>query len=334
MTAALLYPKGHYRPLSSKQTQPHMSAHDVVCVHTMDGYLKSTERMFDQGGFTGLESHYGIGGAWGPDAEAKLDGVVYQFQDRDHTADANLDGNPYVISIETGDNAPKSAAQIAGWTRLQLDSLVDLIAWECSLAAHAKCPPNFKCHQGTMWNGVRVAIPPVLIPDTKRANRGLAVHRQGVPASGGPGSRPGYLAKGGVQWSTAVGKACPGDARIKQFTTMVIPRVQATLAPVKAKPATPPPPKEGKIVADDATKAMIREIVIDVLKNEPLVANKPSAAQLTADPKTPTTFWSVAAALSNVEGDDDNRSDATAARLDRLGSMLEALLSANSIPIP
>jgi sporulation protein YlmC with PRC-barrel domain len=59
-------------------------------------------------------------------------------------------------------------------------------------------------------------------------------------------------------------------------------------------------------------KAEIRKIFIDVLKTEKVVPNKPTAKQLAADPKAPTTFFSVVSALANIETDQDNDRDAAA----------------------
>ena len=38
----LIYPRAEHRPLGP-QTEPQMTGHDVVCLHTMVGYLSSTE---------------------------------------------------------------------------------------------------------------------------------------------------------------------------------------------------------------------------------------------------------------------------------------------------
>lgn len=190
---------GTAQKLLGVQTQPRMRQHDIICVHTMVGYLTSTYAMFKEHGFTGTESHVGIGGKWGPDQAADLDGVIWQFQDTDFTADANLEGSWHVLSIETADNAPVRPEQIMPWTGQQVLSLVDVIAAWC----------------------VEYAIPPVLIPDTKPGRRGLAYHYQGV----GPN-----LVPGGEKWSAA-GHVCPGPARVKQFTEVVIPLVQAKLKP-------------------------------------------------------------------------------------------------------
>jgi hypothetical protein len=169
----------------------------------MVGNLTSTTAMFDADGYTGLESHFGVGGVWGGDAGHQLDGVVYQYQDTEWTADANYQGNPRVISIETADNAPQTVEAIVGWTAAQAEAIARIIAWAC-----------------TTHN-----IPPVLVPDSKPGRRGIAYHRQGCEHSDGLGSHPGWLVAGGERWSTVLGKGCPGPTRVTQLSAVVIPRV-------------------------------------------------------------------------------------------------------------
>lgn len=189
------YPRGAWRPLGP-QTEPRMDRVDVVCVHTMVGFLATTEDMFRRGGYSGTESHFGIGGKWGPDGRGGLDGVVWQWQDLDRQADANLDGAHRVISIETADNAPRAAADILPWTPKQVASLVDLIVWLCET----------------------FDVPPALVPDSRPGRRGLAFHRQGIDP---------WRVTGGERWSSARGKECPGPVRIQQLTVEVIPAVRA-----------------------------------------------------------------------------------------------------------
>lgn len=169
----------------------------------MVGNLTGTDSMFHQNGWGGTESHFGIGGPWG---DGK-DGVVYQWGDTAYRADANLDGNHHVISIETGDNAPAHASDIKPWTEKQLDAIVDVVAWACQ----------------------KHDIPAVLIPDTKPGRRGIGFHQQGVEHSDGVGTHKDFLVKGGERWSKAIGKECPAPARIKQVKEIVVPRVAARL---------------------------------------------------------------------------------------------------------
>lgn len=221
-------PFAEWRPLGP-QTEPSMRGHDIVCAHTMVGYVSSTDPYFrtvNGKGYAGTESHYGIGGRWGPDLGGGLDGKIWQWQDRNHEADANLEGSDHVISIETADNAKEP---IEPWTPKQLDALVRLIAWECSHIAHRDCPSSWACRKGTTWRGVKVAIPPTLIADTKPGRRGIGYHRQGCPPSKWTAGEPGWLVPGGEKWSTSTGKDCPKQVRVDQLIKAVIPRVQIAL---------------------------------------------------------------------------------------------------------
>jgi len=204
------YPHASWEPLGT-QTESRMTAHDIVCIHTMVGSLDGTDRMFEGDGYGGTESHFGTGGAGEK---------VKQWQDLAFTADANLDGNPRVISIENADKGPGfkdwSGSNVPGFTGVQLDQLVDLVAWLCSPAAHADCPTSWKCHAD--------GIPAVLIPDSKPGRRGIGYHRQGID-----GSLPDMRVPGGELWSESRGKICPGDRRVAQVRSELVPRVAAKL---------------------------------------------------------------------------------------------------------
>lgn len=187
------------KPLG-RQTESRLSSKDIICVHTMVGYLATTGAMFQQGGFTGTESHFGVGGKWGIDKEKGLDGTVWQWQDTDYTADANLEGAHHVLSIETADNVPRRPEDILAWTPRQEVAIVNLIAELC----------------------VMYDIPPELIPDTKPHRRGLAYHAQGCTPN---------IVSGGERWSLSAGKVCPGPARIRQFKFVIVPAVRDKLRP-------------------------------------------------------------------------------------------------------
>lgn len=255
------YAGATWKPLSSNQTQPRMSRHDIICLHTMVGNLHSTYNLFHSSGYGGTESHFGVGGIWGPDRAAGLDGKVWQFQDLDHTADANYLANGYIISVETADNAPSQAKDLAPWTDAQLDAIVDLVVWLCR----------------------KYSIPAVMVPDSKPGRRGIAVHRQGIEHSRGVGRVKGWLVKGGVRWSTSLGKECPGDARIRQTETVIVPRVKAIL--------------EGKLIVDTSDEKKVKAAVVDALTDpdvaKTLMKNLMAADVLPApatepDPKNPT----------------------------------------------
>jgi hypothetical protein len=176
-----------------------MTRHDIICLHTMVGFLTSTDAMFMKNGYAGVESHFGVGGIWGGDKAADLDGVVYQWQDTEFSADANLNGNRRLISIETADNAPKSAKDIEPWTPKQCAAIIALVARLCA----------------------KYDIPAELVPDSKPTRRGIAYHRQGIDP---------WRVDGGEVWSSARGKECPGDRRIEQITAEIIPGVRSALA--------------------------------------------------------------------------------------------------------
>lgn len=197
------FPGAEVRPLGP-QTQGPMTGHDIVCLHTMVGYLISTDRYFrisNGEGYRGTESHYGVGGKWGPDLGGGLDGKVWAWQDRMYTADANLEGRARVLSIETADNA---ARPIQPWTPKQLESLARILAWESSREAHKDCPESWTCH--------REGIPLVLIPDTRWGRRGIGYHRQGCDP---------WRVDGGLRWSKSYGKDCPTQARIDQIPGVI-----------------------------------------------------------------------------------------------------------------
>ncbi len=269
---AIKCPFAQWRPLSDQQTESRMTSHDIVCIHTMVGYLRSTDTMFGKNGYGGTESHFGIGGIWGSDRnDPPLDGHLMQWQDLAFQADANLDGNPRTISIETADNAPKNAADIARWTPAQVETIVRLIRWLCSTKAHAACPPSWKCHNE--------GIPMTLIPDTKPGRRGLALHRQGCKHSNGYGVKGvagvQFLVEGGEKWSSSTGKECPCDERVEQFVNEIIPALNVvTPAPDNS---TTEGEETAMALSDDAVK-QIEQAFFRVLTQPVDAAGKPRFA--------------------------------------------------------
>lgn len=208
------YPGASWDPLGP-QTEPRMQAHDIACLHTMVGTLAGTSAFFHQNGYGGTESHFGMG----------HNGATVQWQDINHEADANYDGNHRVISMETADKGAGfptwSDSDVPAWTSQQVDKLVDWLLWVTSTEAHVDCPASWLCHQ--------VGIPRVLVPDSRPGRRGIAYHRQGID-SYPELYKAGWRQPGGELWSGSRGKVCPGDRRIHQLVTVVIPRVQATTA--------------------------------------------------------------------------------------------------------
>ena len=56
------YPSASWRPLGT-QSEPRITPR-ILVFHTMVGYLKSTDSLFRGQGYTGTESHFGVGGPW------------------------------------------------------------------------------------------------------------------------------------------------------------------------------------------------------------------------------------------------------------------------------
>lgn len=160
----------------------------MVIFHTMVGYLTSTDRYFRSGASGGIESHFGVGGKWGGDATAGLDGAIWQWRNTTEQADANLDANDFAISIETADNAPASASDLQPWTPKQVVSLIRLGRW---LAETHDIPKRIV----TSWDDPR---------------GGFGWHAMwGAPS----------------HWTPSAGKVCPGAARIKQLKEVVLPAI-------------------------------------------------------------------------------------------------------------
>lgn len=204
-------PGARWSPLAGDWwKQPRMTGHDIVCIHTMVGSLTGTGRYFGADGYRGPESHFGTGGR----------GEKVQWQDLRFQADANLDGRRNVISLENADMGPgfprwdtRSADNVPPFTDEQVQSIAELVAWACDKRTHARCPSSWACH--------RYGIPVALIPDTRPGRRGVGYHRQGCDP---------YRVAGGVRWSAAYGKGCPGPARIRQVNDLIIPRARLLLA--------------------------------------------------------------------------------------------------------
>jgi hypothetical protein len=116
-----------WRPLGNITDEPPIKP-TVLIYHTMVGFLRGTEMMFRQGGFTGTESTFGLGGTW----DGNLDGTVYQWQDTNRQADAQFEGNAYANSIETSDGGHPTNP----WSSKQLESLVRLTVDWCRLTGN------------------------------------------------------------------------------------------------------------------------------------------------------------------------------------------------------
>lgn len=145
------------------------------------------------------------------------DGSSEQYIDADKRSSADVQGGDRTISVETaggyGDdlNAP--------WSDAQVETLAQIAAWA----------------------NRTYGVPLREMKDSKPSSTGIGFHRLGVPRSKWtPASEPGWLVPGGEVWSGAVGKVCPGDARMAQ-----IPAIIERAKQIVAGNTKPPAPKPG-----------------------------------------------------------------------------------------
>jgi len=170
----------------------------IINLHTMVGTLAGTESYFTPSGRP--YSHFGTSGG----------GEVRQWQNLAYRAASDLDGNSISISVENEDKSswfpPWSGSDVPRFTPAQAEAIAQLLKWLC---------PRF-------------GIPPVLLGDSLPGRVGPSYHRLGINP---------WRVQGGILYSSAYGKVCPGDRRIAQLANEIMPRVRALLG------QTPPPPK-------------------------------------------------------------------------------------------
>lgn len=137
----------------------------------------------------------------------KANGAIIQSRDTKYKSAANLNGNHRVIAIENEDHGTAygswSGSNVPYFTEAQIESIAQICAWA------------YRTH----------GVPLVLCPDSKPTSRGIAYHRQGCDGNYS-GFKYGGRVEGGELWSSAYGKVCPGDRRIDQLITRIIPRAR------------------------------------------------------------------------------------------------------------
>ena len=144
------------------------------------------------------------------------DGGVIQYVDTSFRAAANFDGNATGISIETWDGYGSSfypkGAPTPGYTEAQLRALVALTKW--IIETHPTIP-------------LKLAVDSL----PGNSSKGISWHRLGVPyrttAAATERRIPtayadGYLKAGGIWYSSASGKVCPGDLKTAQLKDVLI----------------------------------------------------------------------------------------------------------------
>lgn len=162
-------------------------------------------------------------------------GVVEQYVDTAFQAEADLEGNDATISIETQGGLTNANGE--KWTAKQVKALAKLFVWAVK----------------THGIAFKVATSSKLGAESK----GLSWHRLGIdgnfPATGVLRGR--LQRGGGMHYSRARGKLCPGDAKIRQVEEIF--RLAESLragsgggggggnsgSPTPSKPAPKPPAK-------------------------------------------------------------------------------------------
>ena len=136
------------------------------------------------------------------------DGEVEQYIDTGFQSTANLEGNHDCITVETWDGYGTSywRSDVPPWTDAQVEALARLAAW---------C---YTTH----------GIPLERLPSSRPGTRGVGWHRLGIDGNF-PSGLLGGRVEGGERWSSAAGKVCPGDDRIRQTVNDIIPRALALL---------------------------------------------------------------------------------------------------------
>lgn len=125
-------------------------------------------------------------------------GGVEQSVDSDRQAEADLEGNDATLSVETQGGLFKPNSE--PWTDAQLEAIARFVAW-----AHV-----------THGIALKLATDSKIGP----SSHGLSWHRLGVDGNfpSLPDIRAGRLQRGGgMHYSKSRGKACPGDAKIRQI---------------------------------------------------------------------------------------------------------------------
>ena len=179
-----IYPKAVVKILTNFTTP--MPTPVRINNHTAVSNASSLYDYFSGAGL-GLGSHFYL----------RKDGVVEQYVDTKYRAAADAQGNPDTISIETWDGYLSvwfKDSPVPDYTMEQKFALLEL--WEWILATHP-------------------TIPNKLATDSKvgESSHGISWHRLGVPATYEQLDQ-GISQTGGMLYSRAVGKVCPGDKKI------------------------------------------------------------------------------------------------------------------------
>lgn len=222
------YPAAVRKPLDRSNTR--LVNPQRINLHTAVTNADSLAGAFRDGPF----SHFYV----------RKDGTVEQYQDTMYRAAADLDGNDNTVSIETWDGYgtalfPLMTYTIPAWTPAQVASLVKLVRW--------------------LWE-THPSIPHTLAVDSIAgpSSHGLSWHRLGCPYRTTEANADqriatayaaGYLKPGGIWYSKASGKTCPGDKRIAQIPGIFRDALATPADPFNSTTPRTDLPQEGFLMA-------------------------------------------------------------------------------------
>lgn len=240
------YPKAIRKVITAK-SRSRMRWYRRVNLHVAVSEASSLFGYFNQKGIA--DSHFYV----------RKDGTVEQMVDTAYQAYADLQGNDATISIET--QGGLTNAQGEKWTAAQVESLAQIYAWAV------------KTH------GIPLKMATNSVP-TGTTSHGLSWHRLGIDGNFGGGILSGRVA-GGMHYSKARGKVCPGDAKIRQVPD-VFARAQQIIngggSPAPAPAPTPKPqPKDWFTMASAAD---LRKIVREEIRNTGITIAGKTKAEL------------------------------------------------------
>src|SRR5699024_7460266 len=220
------YPGAIKKEITANKGRQKMAVYNRINLHTAVSEAASLFGYFNQPGVP--DSHFYV----------RKDGAVEQYVDTAMRANADLEGNDATISIETQGGMKKPESE--KWTKKQRKAIAKLVAWIAEthniplrLAKNSKLGASSK---GLSWHRLG-------IDGNFRAKYPLAGRRQ---------------LGGGMKYSNAYGKTCPGTAKIKQIDGILKDAKKASGAVSKpSKPVSKPKPskpskskKAAKLTAD------------------------------------------------------------------------------------
>jgi len=221
-----IFPGAINKPITASKGRQRLTLYHRLNLHVAVSEAASLHDLFNRSGQ--VDSHFYV----------RRDGTVEQYVDTDWRAFADLDGNDATISVETqgGVNNPDSEP----WTTAQLEALAQLYAWV------------------VRTHGIAHKVATSSHADER--SRGLSWHRLGIdgnfPAL--PDPRAGRIQRGGgLRYSSAAGKICPGAGKIYQ-----IPEIFERSAQILGTTPNPPTSEE-----DDMTPAQAAQLtaILDLL---------------------------------------------------------------------